>query len=59
MNIEVDRLAKDCLWRQIHAGKKICPTNPYMELSNTNMKYQNITYAITSNLAKINSNTGF
>ena len=53
MNIEVDRIAKYFLWRQIHAG---ATNNPHKSISGaiqpTTMEYHNITYTITSNLSK-------
>ena len=53
MSIEADILAIDYMWCQIHAGakqqshKSICGT-----IQPTNIEYHNITYTITSHLAK-------
>ena len=53
MNIEADRLSTDCLWRKIQDGaahqlhKSISGA-----IQPTTMEYHNITYTITSNLAK-------
>ena len=52
-NIEADRITKDFLWRQIHAGAK---NNPHKDISRaiqpTTMEYHNITYTIKSQVKK-------
>ena len=53
MNIEANRLTKDFLWHQIHAGET---HNLYKSISGaiqpTTTEYHNITYTITSHLSK-------
>ena len=53
MNIEADRLAKYFPGRKIHAGAKNHPHKAiYGAIQPITMEYHNITYTITSNLAK-------
>ena len=53
MNIEADRLAKYCLWYKIHAGATHHPHKAISgAIQTTTMEYHNITYTITSYLAK-------
>ena len=48
MNIEANIIAKECLWRQIHAGATY---HPHKSISGSikpqTIEYHNITYTIT------------
>ena len=53
MNIEVDRLAKDYLWHQIHAGATHQPHEAIPgAIQPTTMEYHNVPCTITSHLFK-------
>ena len=57
MNIEADRLAKDCLWHKIFAGETHHPHKSIPgAIQPTTMEYHNIAYTITSKFPKKNKN---
>ena len=53
MNIEAYRLAKYCMWHQIHAGETHHPHKSIPEaIQYITIEYHNITYTITSHFSK-------
>ena len=52
MNIEIDIIAKDYLWHQIHAGETHKPHGAIsVAIQPTTMKYHNVPYTITLNFS--------